>query len=493
MADPKVNEEARRERIRALKGQGYPEVDAIKAVGEDRDEPDEDESPESEAAEEAARQFVIVTRDFSGLGWAKKLLEEGESVVIATTFDEDDKKLNKAKRMVGEGWVEVIDLDNAITKLTGDHVYWVFAENCYVDKAKKLIAAGVKVFPTSIELGDRMEHDRQFAVEVCEQAGLQSPPTEQFESREDGLAFLDDHPNNAYVFKPDDSGGVNFSTFVPVRKDDADANRELYEYLLHMKEEPGTFILQQRIPIEDALEVNCEAWFYEGEPFLASLGLEVKRKNTYDIGEMSGCAGDFTQFIPLDSELVKQTIGKLFPFYKEQKYTGFADVNVLFTKDGTPYFLEVCNRFGYNAHPNMFLALAKDGFGDLIDDFVEGHVEGMAKRFHTDVGCSLTLFIDHPRVGLPVHIDDDYREQFYPFDGYMEDDQLLLTEYSTEIGIFLGRGKDIPAAWKSVRDAVVFDEAVSVPDMYYRFDLDDDNYYNAPILRMKEIKKRGLL
>jgi hypothetical protein len=39
----------------------------------------------------------------------------------------------------------------------------------------------------------------------------------------------------------------------------------------------------------------------------------------------------------------------------------------------------------------------------------------------------------------------------------------------------------------------VFDEAVSVPDMYYRFDLDEDNYYNAPVLRMRALKTRGLL
>lgn len=440
-----------------------------------------------------SRRFVIVTADFSGLGWAKKLLEEGEEVVVATSFDEDDAAVLAAKRKVGDGWVEVVDIADAVEDERGDDVYWIFAENCFVDEAKQLIAAGQKVFPPSIELGDRLEHDRHFAVEIAERYGLQSPPTHEFSSLDEGLAFLDANADKAYVFKPDDSGGVNFSTFVPVRKEDADANRELYNYLSHRTEEPGGYILQQRIPLEDALEVNCEAWIADGEPFLATVGLEVKRKNTYDLGEMCGCAGDFTQCIPLDSPLVQQTIAKLFPFYAEERYTGFADVNVIFTKDGEPYFLEVCNRFGYNAHPNLFLALATDGLGNILADFTDGKVEGMRDRFRGDVGCSLTLFIDHPRIGLPIHIDEDTRAQFYPFDGYDEGGQLMLTEYSDEIGIFLGHGRDIPAAWAAVRDAVVFDEAVSVPDMYYRFDLDETNYYNAPVLRMKALTQRGLL
>lgn len=496
----------REENIRLLRSQGLSEEEAIKRAAAHEKEPDAEEMAETESddalvAGDASgddlggvgdRQFVVVTRDFSGLGWAKKLQEEGETVTVATDFSvEDDPKSRKAMKQVGQGWVEVIDVKD-LKRFHGADTYFIFAENAFVDEAKALLAAGQHVWPPNIELAEKMEHDRQYAVDIATKAGLQSPPTEEFNSLEEGIAFLDEHADTAYVFKPND-GKFNWMTFVPVRKKDADANRELYAYLSHMKEDPGSFILQKRIPIEDGLEVNCEVWLYEGEPFLANVGLEVKRKDTYDIGEMSGCAGDFCQFISLDSELVKQTVGKMLPFYKEQGYTGFADVNVIFTKDGTPYFLEVCNRFGYNSHPNMFLALAKDGFGNIIVDYLNGEVDSIAKRFRTDVGCSLTLFIDHPRPGLPVHIDDRYREQFYPFDGYEEDGQLLLTDYSNEIGIYLGHGKDIPAAWKAVSEQIAFDEAVSVPDMYYRWDLADDNYYNAPLLRMKELKKRGLL
>src|SRR5438093_9764385 len=124
---------------------------------------------------------------------------------------------------------------------------------------------------------------------------------------------------------------------------------------------------------------------------------------------MAGCGGDMVTLLPLNSKLVSETIGKMLPFYQEQKYTGFADVNVIFTKDG-PKFLEVCNRFGYNAHITQFLALAKDNFGDIIADYIDGKIEGMANRFRQGFGASLTLFLDHPREGMPIHIDEKYAE-----------------------------------------------------------------------------------
>jgi len=490
--------------IRLYRGQGMPEADAIRKAhqGSQRAPEEEDDAPETpvrpedaDAADDSAgtRRFVVVTKDFTGLGWAKKLDEEGEDVTLATDYsEEEDPKLKEQMMRVGEGWLPVVQLSEAVKTLQSDNTIWIFAENCFVEEAEKLIEAGQKVFPPSITLGEKMEHDRDFAVGVAEDAGLPSPPTHEFSSRDEGLKFLDANKSTAYVMKINDNK-FNFQTFVPNARTEADAHEQLYVYLKYMDDEPTDYILQERIPIEDALEVNVELWFFEGEPFLATLGLEVKRKNTYDVGEMTGCAGDFTQFIPLDSPLVEKTIGKLGDFYREQKYTGFADVNVIFTKDNQPHFLEVCNRFGYNSHPNMFLGLCRDNFGDVIADYLDGNVSDMASRFRTEIGCSLTLFIDHPRPGLPIFVKPDAEEQFYTFDGLKKEDQLLMTGYSDEIGIFLTRGKDIQEAWDKMADAVAMKEKVIFPDIYYRWDLAEDNYYNAPILRYQELKKRGLL
>lgn len=490
---PGSSDEVIRENVRQLRADGYSEAEAIRLANQSdsSDEDDQSLSYEEDESPSQDRQFVVVTKDYSGLGWAKKLMEEGETVTLAGENPEDKPEDKKMYEMVAKDWIPRMDLSEAISKLQTDSTYWIFAENNFTEEAEMLRAKGQKVFGTST-LSEKLEHDRNYAVEIAEQSGLSSPPTHEFKTKDEGVSFLDENADKAYVFKPDDSGGTNYSTFVPIRKKDEDANRETYTYLAHMKAEPGSYILQERIPIEEGTEVNVEVWLYEGQPLLAFLGLEVKRKNTYDLGEMAGCGGDIVQMVPLDCKLVQETIGKLLPFYQEQAYTGFADVNVIYTKQG-PQFLEVCNRFGYSAHVSLFLALAQDGFGNIIADFIDGNVEGMAERFRAGVGSSLTLFLDHPRVGLPLHIDEKYAEMFYPFDGFKEDDTMLLTGYSNEIGIYVAYGSTIEEATKACKEQLAFEEAVSVPDYYYRWDLDETNYYNAPVTRLKALNTMGLL
>lgn len=470
--------------IRVLRQQGHSEQEAIaraqKYARNEFDEPEDDPESEDVAPEDSGssdRQWVVVTKDFSGLGWAKKLQEEGERVTVAHQCPETEAKDKKLYANVGKGWLNTLPLSEAIRTLRTDTTYWVFAENNFPEEADKLRAQGQKVFGTSKQTS-QLEHDRQFAVDVAAECGLESPATHEFSSRQEGLSFLDENPDKAYVFKPDD-GKFNYLTFVPIRQQDEDANRETYNYVAHMKQEPGTYILQERV---SGVELNVEAWVYEGEPCFAFATLESKRKNTHDYGEMSGCAGDFAWTVPLESSLFKETIGKMLSYYKEHKYTGFADVNVILTDQG-PLFLEVCNRFGYNAHINLFLSLALDSFSNILADFIDGYTDDIYSRFRSEIGSSITLFLDHPREGLPVYLDERWSEQFYPFDGYKDDDDtLLLTGYSSEVGVFVSRGLNIKEAAKACLDKLE-QEAVSFPDMYYRRDLGETGYPNAPATR----------
>ena len=478
------------EKVRQLRSEGVPEEDAIRQAAAPEDaESEESDDTDEEAPDisEASRQFVIVTKDFSGLGWAKTLQSEGEDVVIATDYAaEEDPDFRKMMRRVGEGWVDVLSLSEALTKYRTESTYWVMAENCFPEFVAKLRAADQKVFPPNFELGEELEHDRNKATDLADSVGLAPPSTHEFSATAEALSFLDDNPDTAYVFKPD-SSEFNYMTFVPARKADTDANREVYTYLEHLTADVGSFVLQERIPKDEAIEVNVELWLQDGVPFLALLGLELKRKNPDDLGEMTGCAGDFVQIIPLDCKLVTQTVGKLLPFYEDEGYSGFADVNVLITKDGQPYFLEVCNRFGYNAHVTMLLGLLKGTYGDFIADYVEGNTADFGQRFTDQVAGSLCLFLDHPRDGLPIHVDPAADARWYPFDGREEEGQMLLTGYTQEIGILVDTGSDIPSVAAKLVDQLRHKEAVSVPDLYYRTDTD------CVQQRMTALKSRGLL
>ena len=460
-----------------LQDDGDDEVPVIRKV---QPTPTEPVNPQPKGKQKK-RMFVVVTEDMSGLGWVKKLLEEGEQAVLATKISEDERDPDQFNE-VGKGWVPVITFEQAVKDFSDPMTYWIFDSNKLSEEADKLRTKGQKVFGTS-KLSAKMEFDRAYAVKVATDAGLSSPDTHEFSDIQKALDFLDQHDNQPYVFKPD-AAEFNRLTYVPFREKGKDANRELYYYLQNLTDFSGTFILQER---KYGVEINVEAWFYEGEPFISFVGLENKRKHNRDLGEMAGCAGDVEFPVPLDSTLVQDTVGKMFPFYKKEKYTGFADVNVI-VGDTETFFLEVCDRFGYNAHPTLFLTLAIDGFGSIIADWMDGKVEGMKHRFRNGFGVSVSLYIEHKREGLPIHISPEALKRFYPFDGYKSKDQVLLTGYSEEVGIFTDFDYTIGGAEESIVHKLFYNEAISFPDMFFRTDLGGQDYANAPLKRYEAIR-----
>src|ERR1035437_826676 len=96
------------ERIRALRARGFSEREAVlrthKGPAKEPADPKPDTEPpgaEPETAAPSGRQFVVVTKDGSGLGWAKKLQEEGEDVVLVLECDEPDPEDKEVASLIG--------------------------------------------------------------------------------------------------------------------------------------------------------------------------------------------------------------------------------------------------------------------------------------------------------------------------------------------------------------------------------------------------------
>lgn len=429
--------------------------------------------------------FVVVTEDHCGLGWAKKLSEEGERVVIAARPADDEEHLEQFS-LVGGGIVPVMTFEDALADPSLKNAIWLFDHNHCMDLAGLLLRNKRTVFPPNIELAENLEHDRQAAVDAANQAGLDTPSTWPFDTNADGLAFLDQNPNTAYVLKPNE-GSNNYSTFVPNALDPARANRQVYLYLKYLGEITCGYILQER---KDGVEINVELWFDKGEPFFAFCCLENKRRGEKDTGEITGCAGDVAFVIPVDCPLVQQTIGKMIPFYKSHEYTGFADVNVILG-DNKVWFLEVCDRWGYSSHPNLLLNLLIDGYGvgQLIKDWLAGTLKGdCAQRFRAGFGASITCYVDHPRVGLPVMFrDEKCLRSWFPFDLYAEGDDRMLAGYSPEAGIVCHHDYTIRQATEGCVK-LLEDGGIVCPDMAYRTDLSKTDYPMSPERRYDALK-----
>lgn len=429
------------------------------------------------------KTFIIVTKDYSGLGFAKRLSEEGNDVILATIMkkDEDNKK---CFNLVGNGIVDKADFETVFEDREDYRdAYWIWDQNHNFEYADKLRSEGFKVFGGQ-ELTSKMEHDRAFGNNIVKQAGLDTLPTFEFSDIDSGLAFLEENEDNAYVFKPDETD-ASYATYVPDNENDGLANKELCAYMESLPD-AGTYILQQRI--SNALEVNVEVWLYKGTPFFAYCGLESKRKLNKDEGEMVGCSQDITFAIPLESNLVMETVGKLYPSY--QDYTGFLDMNVLI-KNKKFYFLEFCARFGYNSHPNLFWNLALSPVGDIFSNIVDGKVEDFYKHFDYGFGASISLYIDHPREGLPFIKDWDLHGHFYHFDTYRDNDMnYFLAGYANEVGIVCSHGYTIKEAAK---ECLRLADKIHYPMHAMRTDLHENDYPSAPIGRYAALESMDLL
>jgi len=419
------------------------------------------------------KKLIFLTQDYSGLGFAKLAQEQGDKVLLATMMKKDEDK-KKEFNLVGSGIVPKVDL-KTILKNPPKDAYYIFDQNFLPEVSDALRNKGFKVYGASSFMV-KAEYNREFGVKLAEKVGLFIPPTQDFKSLKDGIKFLEQNKDKAYVYKPNNSS-ESYTTFVPSSEKDTSANEELRTYLQSIQEPKEGYILQERIK---GIEVNFEAYFYEGKPFFAFCGLENKRELVGELGQNTGCAFDYVFTVPLESKGVQKTIGKFFPLFEKIKYTGTYDVNVIVSERDN-YYLETCGgRFGYNSHPNLLMALAKDSFSDIYTSFIDGKIDNFYDHFKYGFGASVSLYINHPRTGLPIYVPEDKENKFYHYDSFKKGNRYFTAGYYNQVGIALGHAYTMEEAAEEALDVA---NKVNFPDKGFRNDMALKNYPNAPINR----------
>jgi phosphoribosylamine-glycine ligase len=357
---------------------------------------------------------------------------------------------------------------------------WIWDGNHSVEANETLRAEGFRVVGGGRH-ADRMEHDRAACLDFVARCGLSVPASHSFDDPGPALELCQRTPETAYVFKPD--SGEKFETFVPESPDPALANEEVQEHL-RARTSPGRFLLQER---KDGVENNVEVWFQRGEPRFAFLTLECKKKHALDLGPLSGCALDFAFVIPLDCRAVTESVGKLFPVYREMGFSGFCDANVITGKDGV-WFLEKCERLGYNAHPNLLFNLARRPLAEVFSSLADGTFE---PDFAEGFGASLTMWTkEFVTAGEAIFFPPKAASSLYFWDAYVEHGRHRIAGFDPEgaVLVVLDHGYTIPTAWEAVLKTAA---AVRFPYRYYRPDGEQTNYPSSPVRRYEALKAMG--
>jgi phosphoribosylamine-glycine ligase len=429
-----------------------------------------------------ARRFIVVTADHSGLGWALKLNAEGEDVILAVEPDADEEDLD-GNALVGSGLVTRMTPDEALAQSDQGSTYVIFDANKLAPLSERLRSDGWKVFGATA-WSARLEHDRQFAVDTAKLAGLGIPLDRECTSRHDGLAFLDEYPDRAFVFKPN-TADERYRTTVPTLRNPFDANRQIAAHLEAVDEAAlaDCFLLQER---KDGIEVNFELWLDRGMPILAVCGLETKQKLNGDLGTQVGCSSDLAFIVPVDCRGVRQAVSAWASLYGS-RYTGFADVNVMLA-DRQAWFLETCSRFGYSFHPNLFLTCAIDTFGNILADWMDGKTAQFGERFRAGFGASVNLYTDVPQRGVWLRVLPDVDPSTYLYDAYEQGGRLLSAGYSRDVAVFAQHGYTIDDAVRGCLDQLLVKQAVTFIGAGFRTDAADRSYLNSPIKRYEALQ-----
>ena len=123
-------------------------------------------------------RFVVVTRDYAGLGFAIRLKDEGHSVLLATNISEEDSLdpgRQKHYQLVGQGMVDKAHLSDLMARREEMRDwYWVWDFNHAVEENETLRNEGFKVLCGGRH-ANTMEHDRQACLEFAATYGLESP------------------------------------------------------------------------------------------------------------------------------------------------------------------------------------------------------------------------------------------------------------------------------------------------------------------------------
>jgi phosphoribosylamine-glycine ligase len=432
------------------------------------------------------RKFVLVSADFSGIGFAIQEIQQNDSeVIIAYKPKEaiDEKKL-ESYEIQGNGIVETIPLDDIMEERKKYKEYfWVWDGNHNVKENELLRKEGFKVIHGG-EFCYNLENDREYGIEYAKEAGLESPPYHEFDSAEDGVSFLEENEDKAYVVKPNNAEDSALTQPFSRTLEPKNANLEARKYLKAL--DVSDYILQER---KKGVEVNIELFFSHGVPVFAQANLEDKYRHNGDLGCPTGCSFDVCWKIDLDSELVKRTAGKMLDDLQKRKYTGFADVNVIIGDDEV-WFLEYCARIGYNAHPNLFQTLSKKTFLQSMADLYEGTIPDMKQGF----GASITMFTDRPFMSIPIYVPKSVMPNVHFFDVFKsdedEEDEYSMGGLSNEIAIVTGFGYTIQTAFESALDNVCKIKFVNAD---YRTDCCNTDYPLSIVRRYEALKAMNLL
>jgi phosphoribosylamine--glycine ligase len=314
-------------------------------------------------------------------------------------------------------------------------------------------------------LGDRLEQDRAFAMQLLASKGLKTVPVLAFSHVKDALQDLEERPRRC-VFKVSASSG---ETFVGSLEDGRDVAA-----LLRSRRARGAeqFILMDHVA---GVETGVGAYF-NGNDFLrpACLDWEHKRFFAGDMGELTGEMGTVATFEASDT-LFQATLAPLAPLLQQAGHVGYVNINTIINTDGV-WPLEFTCRFGYPGFA-VLEPLQAPSWAELFSAMVSGEQSSFACR----PGFSLCIVLTTPpfpysrhdvaaAIGMPLIIGDIPSQHLHLGEVGSDERQLVTSGLYGWTAVVTGSGETVQEA---KQQAYSYAPLVQAPSVRYRLDIGD--------------------
>ncbi len=425
------------------------------------------------------KKFLFVSLDglISDIAW--QVVKEGHQ---AKYYIED-----KEEKEVGDGFVQK-------TEDWEEEVEW--ADVIVFDdvlgqgkKAKKLRDEG-KLVVGGTPYTDKLEDDRAFGQSELKNAGVSIIPQENFTSFDDAIKFVQENPTR-YVIKPSgEAQNMKQLLFVGEDEDGKDVIQVLEDYKRVWAKKIKEFQLQRRII---GVEVAVGA-FFNGNEFVYPIHVNFEHKKLFpgDIGPATGEMGT-SAFWSEPNQIFNETLKKMEPKLKEEKYVGYIDINNIVNANGI-YPLEFTARFGYPT-----ISIQQEAMITPIGEFLHGLAAGTLTKFKGRSGFQVGVRIVVPP--FPFKDNETFNtsskdaviifkkpnmEGVHIEDVKLVDGEWIITGTTGVILIVMGIGSTMRQAQKQAYSRI---DNIMIPNMYYRKDIgdrwfeDSDRLHNWGYLR----------
>ncbi|HBI17455.1 MAG TPA: hypothetical protein DDY52_04935 [Candidatus Moranbacteria bacterium] len=332
-------------------------------------------------------RVLFVSLDLSGADLAYRFKKEGHQVRF---FVEDKSQRINYKGILDKvkDWKKELDWVGK-----GDGLI-VFDSIGYGKEQNKLRKQGYSVVG-GCELGDKLEHDRQYCKKVFANYGVPVIPSNNFTNVDDAIAYIKKN-KGPWVVKQNGHADKIFN-YVGDFEDGRDVIDVLKNYYRYKNSECASIDIQKKAI---GIEIGV-ARYFNGDDWVGPIELNIEHKDlysgglgpkTYEMGTLMWMTNDE------NNRLFKETLAKLKDYLRKIDFRGDVDVNCIVDEKNV-YPLELTTRFGWPA-THLHVELIKSPIGEFLKAVADGKQYDLKykKEFATAVLVATPPFPYHIRI-----------------------------------------------------------------------------------------------